>query len=203
MKTIITKDGSVTFHNEYFDETYHSTTGAIEEAFEKFAKPAGIKPGFRILDICFGLGYNSLAALYMGKDVRIVGLENDPEIINRIKDVEVPSYLKEDYAAIQKAAKTLETRNITIMIGDARLTIKKVSGQFDCVFLDPFSPKKCPWLWSLDFMKDIALVMKKGAVLTTYSCAGVVRRNLAEAGFDVREGPCVGRRSPSLVAVRK
>jgi len=63
MKKIITKDGSVTFKNESYDETYHSTSGALEEAFEKFAKPCNLKDGMNVLDICFGIGYNSLAAI--------------------------------------------------------------------------------------------------------------------------------------------
>ena len=68
MKEIKTKDGSLTLHNEEYDETYHSTTGAKEETFEKFIKPCKIKElakkgNIRILDICFGLGYNAIAAI--------------------------------------------------------------------------------------------------------------------------------------------
>ena len=43
--------------------------------------------------------------------------------------------------------------------------------------------------------------MKKNAVLATYSCAGIVRKNLEEAGFEVKDSPAVGRRSPSTIAV--
>jgi tRNA U34 5-methylaminomethyl-2-thiouridine-forming methyltransferase MnmC len=43
--------------------------------------------------------------------------------------------------------------------------------------------------------------MEKGAILATYSCAGQVKRNLKEAGFEIKDGPVVGRRAPGTIAV--
>ena len=68
MIEIVTNDGSVTFRSDKFDETYHSKSGAVEESFKKFAEPSKVgelaKSGkIVILDICFGLGYNSAAAI--------------------------------------------------------------------------------------------------------------------------------------------
>ncbi|MBW2994548.1 hypothetical protein KY315_03965, partial [Candidatus Woesearchaeota archaeon] len=64
LKQRVTKDNSITLFNEEYQEYYHSIHGAIEEAFEKFVKPCKIaelaKTGkIKILDICFGMGYNS------------------------------------------------------------------------------------------------------------------------------------------------
>ena len=67
MKQIITNDSSVTFHSERYDETYHSTTGAEEEAIKKFAEPTreliikqcNTKKEINILKICFRLEKNS------------------------------------------------------------------------------------------------------------------------------------------------
>ncbi|PIN80139.1 hypothetical protein COV16_01405 [Candidatus Woesearchaeota archaeon CG10_big_fil_rev_8_21_14_0_10_34_8] len=42
--------------------------------------------------------------------------------------------------------------------------------------------------------------MKEGGVLATYSCARKVRDALKNAGFSVKDEPCVGRRSPSTIA---
>ena len=86
MRKIITKDGSITFHNELYDETYHSTSGALEEAFEKFAKPCKLKDGMKVLDVCFGLGYNSLAAISLA-NVEVVALENDPLILKVMQKI--------------------------------------------------------------------------------------------------------------------
>lgn len=206
MKKIITGDRSLTFHNKEYDECYHSVSGAIEEAFEKFAKPCKLKDGMKVLDICFGIGYNSLAAI-SSADVGIVALESDAEILSRIDEIKVDEKLQKDYNKIKKAAKKLEYSDdkisIGIILGDARETIKKVNGKFDAVFLDPFSPKKCPVLWTEEFFSEIAKRMKKGAVLATYSCAAKVRENLKSAGFNVTDGPCVGRKSPSTIAYLK
>ncbi|MAE42871.1 hypothetical protein CMO93_03800 [Candidatus Woesearchaeota archaeon] len=220
MKKIITKDNSITFRNEKYDETYHSTSGALEEAFEKFAKPCKLKDGVKILDVCFGLGYNSLAAISLA-DVEIIALENDSLILEKIQynnifNNEKNNYndktikninLIKNYEKIKLATKNLFYKDnkvkIKIILEDARNTIKKLNEKFDVVFLDPFSPKNCPELWTEEFFRDIWKVMKKRGVLATYSCAKVVRSNLNNAGFKVKDGPCVGRKSPATLAYKK
>jgi|TARA_Y100000310_G_scaffold274244_1_gene290139 chorismate dehydratase len=215
MQKVITKDNSITFHNEKYDETYHSISGALEEAFEKFARPCKLKDGMNVLDVCFGLGYNSLAAIYMA-NVSIVALENDSMILKQIRDIEIPidyninqdsiknNNLKNNYNKIKIAAEKLSFNDdkvkIKIILGDARETIKDLDGKFDAVFLDPFSPKKCPELWTGEFFKDIRKLMKSNSVLATYSCASSVRKNLEKAGFVVKDGPSIGRKAPSTIA---
>ena len=203
MKKVITKDNSATFRNPKYDECYHSKSGAIEEAFEKFAKPCKLKNGMKVLDVCFGIGYNTLAAISTA-DVDVVGLENDKCILKEIENIEVSEQLRQNYNKIRIAAKKLEYEDkkikIRIILGDARETIKSINEKFDAVFLDPFSPPKCPELWTYEFFAEIAKKMKKGAILTTYSCARMVRENLKKAGFSVEDGPVIGRRSPSTLA---
>lgn len=202
MEKIITGDSSVTFRNKEYDECYHTKSGAMEEAFEKFAKPCNVKDGIKILDVCFGIGYNSLAAISLA-NVEIVALENDAEILKKIDEVEVADELKQNYEKIKQAAKKMEYADdkirIKIILGDARETITRINEKFDAVFLDPFSPKKCPELWTEDFFREIVKRMNKGAVLATYSCAGEVRRNLEKAGLKIEDGPIIGRRSPSTL----
>lgn len=220
MQKITTKDGSITFHSKEYGETYHSVSGAIEEAFKKFAGPCRIKElamekgkikrGLNILDVCFGIGYNSAAAIDAAKEanpkcrINIIALENDRKILWEIKKL-VPDF--RNYVLIKKAAERLEIDednvSIKIILGDARETIKRTKTKFGAVFLDPFSPKKCPWLWTEEFFKDIARLMKKNAVMATYSCTRKVRDNLEAAGFEVKDGPCVGRRAPGTIAIKK
>jgi hypothetical protein len=45
--------------------------------------------------------------------------------------------------------------------------------------------------------------MKEGAKLSTYSYARWIRNNLKNAGFEVLDGPILGRRSPSTVCINK
>jgi len=203
MNTIMTDDGSPTLYHPGYGETFHSRTGAVEEARRKFVEPCCIAARarshttIRILDICFGLGYNAAVALDVVSQanpvctIQIVGLENDPAVIDMISTVSpsIPGY-------------TSLLDHVDVRIGDARDTIHNVDGFFDAVFLDPFSPKVCPELWTASFFSAIIHRMKPGALLATYSCARSVRENLRAVGFIVKDGPCVGRRGPSTIAIK-
>ncbi|RJQ16764.1 hypothetical protein C4573_01735 [Candidatus Woesearchaeota archaeon] len=92
---------------------------------------------------------------------------------------------------------------LIMMFGDAREEIKKVAENADAVFFDPFSPAKVPELWTKEFFSAIFDQMNKHGKLSTYSCARFVRDNLKHAGFSVRDGPIIGRRSPSTIAEKK
>ena len=63
-----TADAWFTFISKEFGEFFHSHDGARQESFFKFASPTQLalkanKPVLRLLDVCYGLGYNSAAAL--------------------------------------------------------------------------------------------------------------------------------------------
>lgn len=221
MKQITAKDGSITFYNEYFQDVYKSVTGAVEEAREKFVKPCRIpelaKTGkIKILDVCFGIGYNSLLAIDEALKanpncvMEIIGLENDPEVIEQILKMKFNEELKKDYEHIKKAAKNCiegkkekkEQITVKIILGDARETVNQIKEEFDAVFLDPFTPKTCPHLWTEKFISDIAKRMKKGSIMATYSCARFVRENMKKTSLTVYNGPSVGRYAPSTFAIK-
>ena len=90
---IHTKDGSTGLYNSSVDDIYHSVFGAKEEAEEKFIKPLCFEKNFfnkkqiKILDICYGIGYNSKAILkkiiqtkYKG-EIFIDALEYDKNLV--------------------------------------------------------------------------------------------------------------------------
>lgn len=63
-----TSDGSFTFYSPEFGELFHSYHGAQQEARCKFVEPTELaqkaqKPRVRLLDLCYGLGYNTASAL--------------------------------------------------------------------------------------------------------------------------------------------
>ncbi len=203
MKQVITKDNSITFFNEKYDEHYHCLAGAKLEAIKKFIEPTKVKDGMIILDVCFGLGYNSAAALDVAKNLTIFALENDEKILEEIQTINADF---ESYDMIKEVAKNKEYNKegikIKLLLGDARETIHQINEKVDVVFFDPFSPKKCPELWTLEFFKDVFKTMKPGGILATYSCATHVRNKLKETGFIVKDGPIFGRKSPSTLAVK-
>lgn len=66
---VMTDDMSVGLYNNKVKDIYHSKSGAYLEACEKFVKPLidinyfKSKNAFSVLDICYGIGYNSKALL--------------------------------------------------------------------------------------------------------------------------------------------
>ena len=64
-----TNDGSVGLFSPEADDIYHSTYGALTEAYEKFILPANLEKYFethkeiKVLDICYGIGYNTKSFL--------------------------------------------------------------------------------------------------------------------------------------------
>ncbi len=209
MKLIKTEDGTYTAFNEVLKEHYHSISGALEEAFEKHVKPLQIKNGMKILDFCFGLGYNSIAAVYEHKDLEITALENDLQILRLITEIEVPEKIRkihETFSSLADKRKITdeEGNSINLILGDAAKTIKDLpSAYYHRVFFDPFSPGKQPELWSLEIFQELYRVLKRNGMLSTYSCAGWIRKNMKQAGFQVMDGPVVGRRSPGTLAFKK
>lgn len=65
----MTNDFSVGLYSEETDDIYHSAHGAVNEAYEKFIKPLDIKKilahkdELKVLDICYGIGYNTKVLL--------------------------------------------------------------------------------------------------------------------------------------------
>ena len=228
-----TKDGSITFYNEDVDECYHSTSGAIEEALEKHVNPSGIlklnKTKITIGDLFFGLGYNSIVAmeeiinLKPEQKIEIIAFENDINILNKIKELKLNNKYKPYQQLIIKLLDSkpeekknknitkiqiykLEEKNIKIKLylGDILETIKLIEDEkIDIVFYDPFSPKKHPHLWTENILKEVYRISKKESKLTTYSCARIVRDNMKLVGFKVQDGPSIGRKSPSTIAIKQ
>ncbi len=215
MEKVSTADGSETFHNEKYNESYHSFTGAVEEALKKFCEPSGVaelareKGVLKLLDVCFGMGYNSAmaidVALAANPDcvIEIVGLESDIEIVKKIQDVEpkIKAFALLKGLSENKLEISEGNVKIKLIVGDAKKKVKELyQDYFNLVFFDPFSPKTQPEMWSEEFFRHVASTMRSGAKLATYSCARVVRENMVKAGLSYVDGPKVGRRGPGTLA---
>ncbi len=216
----VTKDGSYTFFSDEFQEAFHSYHGAKQEAEIKFIKPTQIQNlarnnnSIRILDICYGLGYNSAAALGAIWQVNpqcyieLIGLEITAEvpqqaIANNLLSLwkqPIPQLLSELATNHQVTTSLLQGN---LLLGDARETIQQLrqkQWQADGIFLDPFSPPKCPQLWSVEFIAKVAQCLNPRGKLATYSCAAAVRTALSLAGFKFGSTLGLGRKSPGTVA---
>ncbi|MDJ0579395.1 MnmC family methyltransferase [Crocosphaera sp.] len=216
----LTDDGSYTFFSDEFEELFHSHSGAKQEAKYKFIEPCKIKEKvtikntIRILDICYGLGYNTAVAL---ENVWSINPKIKVELFALEKDINVPlqtinSNLLDNFSdnvidnlkGLANHQKIKNNRlNAQLLLGDARQTIKTIINQTflaDAIFLDPFSPPKCPQLWTVEFIKLVSQCLGKDGHLATYSCAASVRTALQLAGLKIGATRSVGRRSPGTIA---
>jgi tRNA U34 5-methylaminomethyl-2-thiouridine-forming methyltransferase MnmC len=217
----LTADGSFTFFSQEFGEAFHSHHGARQESFLKFVEPtqlalkAKYKPMLRLLDVCYGLGYNTAAALQTIWSVNpncyieVIGLEINTAVpqsaiahhLFENWDYEYNNILNQLAHEQKVQTNRLQAR---LLIGDARTTVQQVYGlgfQADAIFLDPFSPPQCPQLWTIEFIQQLTLCLQNDGILATYSCAAAVRTALLAAGLQIGSTPPVGRRSPGTVAV--
>ncbi|MDJ0509828.1 MAG: MnmC family methyltransferase [Crocosphaera sp.] len=215
-----TDDGSYTFYSEEFDELFHSHSGAKQEAQYKFIEPCQLKEkaknqdNIKILDICYGLGYNTAAALdniwTINPNIKIelLALENDINVCLEAINTKLLNDFSEttiNYLKILSTIYKVQDKNLNaqLLLGDARQTIQTViQNEFkaDAIFLDPFSPPKCPQLWTVNFLKFVSQCLNKNGYLATYSCAASVRTSLQLAGLKIGATRSIGRRSPGTIA---
>ncbi len=215
----ITDDGSYTFFSAEFGQTFHSKYGAKAESIYKFSIPtllaAKARRGhLKILDICYGLGYNTAAALATiwqanpNCHIEIIALELDRTVpiaaIDRqlLADwaIPIPQVLTR---LAQEERIEIDRLTARLIFGDARQTIAGVNAQnfqADAIFLDPFSPLCCPQLWTVEFIDRVAKCCAPDGRIATYSCAAAVRTALRDAGLHVADTIPVGRKAPGTIA---
>lgn len=235
LRTVTTEDGSITFWNEDYKEHYHTPAGARLEAEEKYIVPGKLKERLakgdvQLLDVCFGLGYNSLAAMEMAAGGIASSLSADAGCIRTQSPVLNIIALEMDRRVVRQAARNIQSletdafewkqalhdlhanhycqgpkSSCLMHWGDARYTLTGLDpNAFDLVFLDAFSTQRNSELWTVDFFRKLKTVMKPAAVLLTYCAAIPVRAGLLEAGFFVGETDPVGRqRGGTLAAMRE
>lgn len=200
-----TDDGSFTFFSEEFGEAFHSRQGAREEAFLKFAKATQLaqkaeRDRLRLLDVCYGLGYNTAAALETiwavnpNCKIEVYGLEIDATVPQAaiappLIDVWSPE-LQQTLRAIALEGQHITSRlHASLLIGDARQTIQHLKQQAfraDAIFFDPFSPRRCPQLWTVEFFTQVSQCLAADGLLATYSRSASVRSAMKAAGL------CIG-----------
>lgn len=74
---------------------------------------------------------------------------------------------------------------LSVICGDATLSLETYEGQFDAWFLDGFAPSRNSAMWSETLMRKVFEHTAPGGSFATYAAAGFVRRNLIAAGFQV------------------
>lgn len=196
IEIVSTKDGTNTLYSAQFDQHYHSVKeGALNESLSKHIIPAlqyhKDKKELTILDICFGIGYNSLATLYYIQTnkfdikVNIYSPEFDLDLIQSIKKFSFPKEFESLKPIIESLADNLyyedEKCKIDIYHGDAREYLDILASKnrvFDIVYQDAFSSDVNRLLWTQEYFAQVKKVLNQDAIITTYSIATPIRLSI-------------------------
>ena len=196
-----------------FDDPYYSLDSGLNETKHVILSgndlPNRFSDGFHIAELGFGTALNFLAALNLWRSsgqkgcLNFTSFEAYPMSSNDMQKAHVQfpeiAPLAEEFSPLWQSL--LETGslagqdyNLTLIIGDARETVRTWSGMADCWFLDGFSPAKNPELWEQEVLTQVAKHTSRNGTAATYTAAGFVRRNLETAGFSVDRIQGYGRK---------
>ena len=198
---VLTKDGSYSLRSVFFQENFHSLLGALEETKLKFTAPSDLQrfkgKSLNVLDICFGLGYNSASLLNelikQKTYLNLYALEIDKRPLEY--SLRNKSFLKLWAPKVKKIFESLLRKNYfedeffecTLLWGDAREKINIIpsSIKFDLIYLDGFSPQKCPQVWTIEFLSKVTEKLNSQGYLITYSSSAAVRKTLRNLGLEI------------------
>lgn len=215
--------------SERYGDVYHARAGALEQARHVFIHGNDLPHRWRgrdALTVCetgFGLGNNFLALWQAWR--------HDTQAAPRLHVVSFEAHplSREDLAAAlavhtgevrQLADALLETWppllpglhrlefeqgsvTLTLAFGKVEYLARQVEAGVDAFFLDGFSPRQNPAMWSRELFGQLVRMANKGATAATWCTAGQVRRDLSAAGFIVSRAPGFGgKRDMSRAVLR-
>lgn len=209
-KIIITQDGSTTIHIPEWNEQYHSTHGAIQEAKHVYlkhglaffcaSKKDAEQSKISILEIGFGTGLNAfltaIKAQALNLNCNYVGIEGFPVSQEELKALNYTQALKHKklFSKIHfcKWEEDVEiTEHFTLKKQEKQFSSITDENQFNIIYFDAFGPRVQPELWTEAVFKTMYKALKKEGVLVTYCAQGHARRAMVSVGFTVSrvEGP--------------
>jgi len=215
MSEVVAWDDDGTPRSPRFDDIYRSATGGLQQARHVFLQGCGLpaawagRAQWRILETGFGLGLNFLAAWQAWRaDPRRPRLLHFASV--EAWPVAAPDLLRgvEAEPALQPLAHELALRFtgltpgfhrfsfddgrvlLTLSVGEVGAMLREQSFRADAVFLDGFNPATNPQMWTVDTLRAVTRLARRGAALATWTVAGQVRRDLQACGWQVdkREG---------------
>lgn len=201
---VITGDGSTTIRIPDWDENYHSSHGAIQEAKHVFIAN-GLdcfqnQPELAILEIGFGTGLNAfitfLETQHKGK-VQYVGVEAYPVSATELKHMNYVSELNAlQYASIFEMMHATAWEDEIAITPQFSLTKRRQffqditdKHQFHLIYFDAFGYPLQPELWSETIFLKMFEALLPGGILVTYACRSVIKNAMLAAGFTIEKLP--------------
>ena len=217
-KIILTDDGSTTIHLPEWNECYHSTKGAIQEAKHVFIKN-GLstinKNEIAILEIGFGTGLNAFITYLEAKakelSIKYIGVEAFPvseaeiqqmNYVNELQAQEFQSVFEKMHEVPWEEENSIDA-NFTLFKNQIDFREVNFLNKFDIIYFDAFGYQFQPELWTQDVFQKMYDALYPEGLLVTYAARGVLKRNMQNVGFQVlkKSGP-PGKRE-MMVGVKK
>lgn len=215
---IITDDGSTTIRIPDWNENYHSTHGAIQEAKHVFIKN-GLdllqnQKSISILEIGFGTGLNafitSLETLDKEK-VNYVGVEAYPISTEEIAQMNYVSELQAtQYQVIFDKMHSCDwesQQNITnnFILTKRRQFFQDIDDkeQYDLIYFDAFGFPLQPELWSEVIFKKMFDALLPNGILVTYACRSSIKNAMLSVGFSIEKLPGAPGKREMLRAIKR
>ena len=201
---IITNDGSTTIHIPDWNENYHSTHGAIQEAKHVFIKN-GLdlfhnQNSISILEIGFGTGLNAFITFLETlnkEEVNYVGVEAYPVAFDEVKQMNYVTELQaNEYLEIFDKMHTCDWESKQIIAKNFLLTKRKQffqdiedKSKYNLIYFDAFGFPLQPELWSETIFKKMYDALLPNGVLVTYACRSVIKNAMLSVGFSIEKLP--------------
>lgn len=201
-KIIITSDGSSTIHLPEWNEQYHSTHGAIQEAYHVFIKN-GLSlfknQNISILEIGFGTGLNCLITYFESQKLNLnidyIGVEAYPVLQNEFEKLNYVEQL--NFKNVKETFNTLHNidwEKKKEISSHFSLTKRKQffqdiddNNKYSLIYFDAFGARVQPELWTVEMFRKMYNSLLNNGCLVTYSAKGSVRRAMSEVGFEVEK----------------
>ena len=193
-----------------FEDIYYSQSDGLAESRYVFLQGNRVaekwqkKNIFRISETGFGTGLNFLATWQLWRKTRVHGswlhfesTEGFPLNRKQLKLIHQEWTELKELSELLLAPKntTSEFLNDWQEWPEERITLRlhysevlqtlrvMPSKKFDTWFLDGFSPKKNPGMWTEDVLREVARTTCSGGTCATYTAASHVRKSLEDSGF--------------------
>jgi tRNA U34 5-methylaminomethyl-2-thiouridine-forming methyltransferase MnmC len=202
----VTGDGSKTLFIPEWDENYHSSHGAVQEAKHVFLKyglgEIVYKNEINVFEVGFGTGLNAILtyeyAIENQLKINYDSIEAFPITSEEVELLDYVSlfdnqetkgiYLQMHSCAWDEPIKVSENFTLTKIHNKLEQHVL-IQNQYDIIFFDAFGPRVQEGMWSKVHFENLYHSLKKGGLFVTYCAKGQVKRDLKSVGFEVETLP--------------
>lgn len=208
-----------------FNDIYFSTEDGLQETEYVFIAHNQLKQRFAqrnnnhftIVETGFGTGLNFLAVCahwlaltpveaklhYISIEkypLKLADLQRAMQLLpqfNLVSSELISQYsvLKSGLNRFNLAARRIQ---LDLWIGDVATQLPQINDTADAWLLDGFAPAKNADMWSVEVFSHMARLSRLNTTFATFTSAGVVRRDLSEAGFNVQKHTGFGKKREML-----